>query len=199
MLEPGFHAVPRGHVATIVTHLEMRRPAAPRPEAEGLTGRLRLRRAERPGRDWYRGLFRRVGQDWLWFSRLAMSDAALDEVLHDPGVHVYGLLDDIHEVGLLELDFRQDGACELAFFGLVPGHVGGGVGRWLMNRAVELAWAHPIRRFHVHTCTLDHPAALEFYRRSGFTPVRQEVEIAPDPRLTGVFPDSAAPHVPILR
>ncbi|MEX0368657.1 MAG: GNAT family N-acetyltransferase, partial [Ruegeria sp.] len=44
----------------------------------------------------------------------------------------------------------------------------------------------------------DHPRALDFYRRSGFTPVRQEVEVMADPRLNGVLPKDAAPHVPLF-
>ena len=67
-----------------------------------------------------------------------------------------------------------------------------------MNRAVELAWSRPIRRFWAHTCTLDHPSALGFYKRSGFRPFRRQVEVAEDPRLSGLAPMDAAAHVPLL-
>ena len=67
-----------------------------------------------------------------------------------------------------------------------------------MERALDLAWAAPIDRFHVHTCSLDSPAALAFYIRSGFTPYARQVEVADDPRLTGALPRDAAPQVPIL-
>ena len=60
------------------------------------------------------------------------------------------------------------------------------------------AWARPIARFHVHTCTLDSPGALSFYRRSGFTPVRQQIEIAADPRVTGDLPREAGAHIPLF-
>ncbi len=59
-----------------------------------------------------------------------------------------------------------------------PKFVGSGAGRWMMNRAIERAWSQPIRRFWVHTCTLDHPAAVAFYIRSGFVPFRRRIEIA---------------------
>lgn len=196
MLQPGFHDIPADHLAAVVTHLEMTARPDPRPERDaGLT----LRRVDAPDPDWYRALYRSVGEDWLWFSRLTMPEAELQAILNDPKNHVYVLEKEGKEAGLLELDFRQENDCELAFFGLTPGAIGGGAGRWMMNRAIGLAWAEPISRFHVHTCTLDHPAALDFYRRSGFTPVSREIEIAPDPRLTGTLPASAAPHVPILR
>jgi GNAT superfamily N-acetyltransferase len=99
---------------------------------------------------------------------------------------------------LLELDFRAENECELVFFGLVREAIGRGVGRFMMDRAIALAWRRPIRRFWVHTCHFDHPAALAFYQRSGFQPYAFMVEIMDDPRLTGVLPRSAAPHVPSI-
>ncbi|WP_372922971.1 GNAT family N-acetyltransferase [Roseovarius sp.] len=195
MLEDGLHGVPAGHTASVVTHLEMLEEAPQRPEADLA---LELVRVERPGPDWYLDLFRAVGAPWLWFGRLGMARADLEALLNDARVHVHVLRDKGRDAGLLELDFRVPGECELAYFGLVPGGVGGGAGRWLMNRAIGLAWGQGIGRFHVHTCTLDHPAALDFYCRSGFVPFRREVEIAPDPRLIGLLARDAAPQVPLI-
>lgn len=197
-LEDGYTDIAPGKIATIVTHLEMSEPAPLRPEQP--LQDITLSAVESPDTHWYRELFKRVGgDDWLWFSRLELADAELAAIIQDPAVEVYALQRAGADEGLLELDFRQDGACELAFFGLSPTFIGRGVGRFLMNRAIELAWRQPISRFHVHTCTLDHPSAVGFYMRSGFTPVRQQVQIADDPRLTGLLPDAAAPQVPIFR
>ncbi|HMK80772.1 MAG TPA: GNAT family N-acetyltransferase [Xanthobacteraceae bacterium] len=188
--------VPAGKIAAVVTSLEMLERPAPRPErsARGLT----LQHIANPDLAWFRGLFRRVGENWLWFSRLVMSDAELAAIVHDPRVEVYVLKAGADEAGLLELDFRAADECELSFFGLAPAFVGTGAGRWLMNRAIERAWARPIRRFWVHTCTVDHQAALAFYVRSGFRPFRQQIELADDPRLSGLLRRSAAPHVPLI-
>lgn len=194
-LPDGYTDVPSGKLATIVTLLEMLAPAPQRP---GPPGPWTLRRVERPGLDWYRGLYDRIGRDWLWVSRLKLSDAELTAILHSPGVEVYALTVEGRDEGLLELDFRTPGACELAFFGVTPALVGRGAGRFLMNRAIEIAWAQPIRRFWVHTCTLDHPAALAFYQRSGFRPFRRQVEVLDDPRLTGLVPLDTAPHIPLI-
>ena len=195
MLEDGLHGVPAGHTASVVTHLEMKTEPDQRVEAKL---DLDLVQVPAPDPEWYLGLFRKVGAPWLWFGRLTMQDTDIAELLHDPKVHVHVLRDGNEDVGLLELDFRQEGECELAYFGLTSGMVGSGAGRWLMNRAIRLAWAENIKRFHVHTCTLDHPAALDFYRRSGFTPYKREIEIAPDPRLAGLLPRDTAPHVPLI-
>lgn len=189
-------AVANDQIATIVTHLEMRdRPRpAPIPAAP-----LRLVEWKKPTPDAYRTLFRRVGEPWLWFSRLIMRDEELTTVIHDPAIAIYAVTDLRGvEVGLLELDFRKMPDCELSFFGLVPNLNGKGFGQWLMVHAKALAWRKGVTRFWVHSCTLDSPAALGFYRKAGFIPFAREVEIFPDPRLSGVLSPDAAPHVPML-
>lgn len=196
LLPPGYHDVPAGAMATVVTYLTMPAPAPVRPERADAPWSLRP--VTRPDLDWYRDLYRRIGADWLWSSRLTLTDEALSAILGDADVRVQALSVDGGDEGLLELDFRVPGACELAFFGVTPALVGTGAGRWLMNRAIALAWARPIQRFWVHTCTLDAPAALPFYVRSGFLPVERKVEIYTDPRLAGLLPRDAAPHVPVI-
>ncbi len=197
MLADGFHDVPPGKVAAVVTHLEMRkRPALPEAQLpEGVT----IDEVERPAVDWYRDLYMRVGaQDWLWFSRLRTDDTTLREMLEHPQVAVFAVQRDGKAEGLVELDFRVEGECELAYFGVTRALIGQGVGRAMMGLAVEQAFARPIARFHVHTCTLDSPQALGFYRRHGFVPVRQQIEVADDPRLAGELPRDAGAHVPLF-
>lgn len=197
MLTTGVHDVPKGCVAAVVTDLEMRGPASLRPVSP-LPG-LSLVHVETPATDWYRHLFAEIGRDWLWFSRLAMADSDLAAIITDPAVEIRVLRDDGgRDLGFLELDFRTPGACELAFFGVVAAFHGKGAGRFLMQAALARAWDAPIACLHVHTCSFDHPAALPFYIRSGFGPVARRVEVVPDPRLTGLLPRDAAPHVPIL-
>ena len=197
MLTDGYHDVPPGKVAAVATELEMRdrAPLRGHPAPDGLT----LRHVTNPDLGWYRDLFTHVGGDWLWFSRLRLTDADLAAILQDPGTEVHAVEKGGQPRGLLELDFRTDGECELAYFGLGPDLVGSGAGAWLMDNAITKAWAKPITRFHVHTCTLDHPGALGFYIRSGFVAYRSEIEIAPDPRLTGDLPESSAPQIPLIR
>lgn len=196
MLSDGYHDVPVGKIAMVVTYLEMTEKPTAKPV--GTSVGWNLSRIETPDRNWYRALFRKVGQEWLWFERLCMDDAELESILSNPKVHIYTLRKSGTDGALLELDFRVPGACELAYFGLTAELIGSGVGRFLMNAAIDLAWNEPINRFHVHTCTLDSPQALGFYRRSGFTPIQQKIEIADDPRLAHGFDRSSGTHVPVF-
>ncbi len=192
----GLTAVPGDQVATVVTTLEMRRRPPLRPMAPSP---FRLVRWVSPAPDRYRALFARIGAPWLWFSRLAMPDAALTAIVHDPAVHVFAGVDAAGiEVGMLELDFRRAGECELSYVGLIPELAGKGHGDWLMAEALVRAWGKEIARVWVHTCTLDHPAALPFYRRHGFVAIGRTVETFDDPRVTGILPREAAPQIPLL-
>jgi GNAT superfamily N-acetyltransferase len=188
----GITDLPAGTIATIVTYLEMREPQPERPMARDGWSLVPL--SHDLGR--YRDVFRRVGEPWLWFTRLIMSDAALGSIVADPGVRAFAFHARGEDIGILELDFRRAGECELSFFGLVPEAVGQGWGRLLMQEGLRRAWERPIERLWVHTCTLDHPRALGFYMRSGFRPYKRAVEIAEDPRLKGYVPFDAAPHIP---
>jgi GNAT superfamily N-acetyltransferase len=192
----GLTPVPPGQIATIVTSLEMLAPPKPQPAPPSP---FQLVRWPSPDPAKYRALFRRVGEPWLWFSRLVMSDAELGAIIGDPAVEIFAVTDRAGiEIGILELDFRQAGEAELSFFGLVPELAGKGHGRWLMARALALCWRPGVSRVWVHSCTLDHPSALGFYRAQGFMPFATAIETFADPRLAGVLPRGAAPHVPLL-
>lgn len=196
MLNNGLHEVPNGKVAMVVTYLEMTTPPPLRelPLPEGITFRQVT-----PDLPWYRDIFDRVGSPWLWYRRRTYEDAKLMAILNDPKVALFTLSRDGQDEALLELDFRKEGECELGYFGLTPKLIGSGAGRCLMNKAISLAWAAPINRFHLQTCTLDSAQALGFYMRSGFVPYRRQVEVDDDPRLSGVSATDSAPHVPLIR
>ena len=195
-LEAGFYFLPKGMLPSVVVCLEMTERPAPRevPAPEGVT----LRLVEHPELGWYRALFAKVGEPWLWYGRRLLSDEQLAAVIHDPGVEVRVVELDGSSEGLLELDFRKPGEVELVYFGLTDALIGSRAGRWLMEQAITLAFRQPIRRFWVHTCNYDHRSALAFYRRSGFVPYRFALDLDPDPRLTGHLPMDAAPQAPVI-
>jgi GNAT superfamily N-acetyltransferase len=185
-----------GELAAVVTYLEMRVPPADAVPASTLS----LRRLAEVPLDDYRRLFRRIGARWLWFSRLLRNDADLAAIVHHPQVELFSVVDETGaEVGILELDFREPGECELAFVGLLPELSGQGHGRWLLAEAIRLAWRAGVTRVHVHTCSLDHPAALAAYVRAGFRPYKRAIERFPDPRVSEILPADCAPQVPLLR
>jgi GNAT superfamily N-acetyltransferase len=192
----GLTIVPDDQIAAVVTSLEMRKRPLPRPMPDS---RLRLVQWKAPALGKYRALFGRIGARWMWFSRAIMPDEALQAIIGNAAIQIFAVVDSAGiEVGMLELDFRVTGTCEISFFGLVPELTGAGHGRWLMEQAQARAWRSDIVRVWLHTCTLDHPSALNFYRKQGFIPFRRELETFLDPRLTGRMPADMAPQIPLL-
>jgi GNAT superfamily N-acetyltransferase len=183
--------IPDGQVGAVVTYLEMveRPPPGPLPASP-----LRLERWPAPDPARYRRLFERVGGRWLWYSRLAMDEPALGKAICE----VHAVTDGDAEVGLVELDFGVPGECLIRFLGLVPELAGRGHGAWLFARTLALAWRPEVKRVHVNTCTLDHPAALPAYLAAGFRAYKRAFESFPDPRLRGLLPPDAAPQTPLI-
>ena len=187
--------LPSSELAAVVTYLEMHA----RPGVDLHTSPLSLKRIKSPQPETYRDLFRLIGAPWLWFSRLIMDDSHLASIIQHPKVELHAVLDESgREAGMLELDFREPHECELAFIGLIPELSGKGHGKWLLADAVSRAWRENVERIHVHTCSLDHPAALGAYRRAGFVPFKRSVERFPDPRLLGILPRDCAPLIPLI-
>ncbi|MQR97935.1 GNAT family N-acetyltransferase [Gluconobacter aidae] len=118
----------------------------------------------------YRELYAAVGRDYCWWMRRSMPDTDLAAILHDPAVH-FMVLHDVsgHPAGFYELDLRQGGDANLAYFGLLSEVMGRGLGRLVLDHAVARAFDAGSWRLRVNTCTLDHPHALPNYRRAGFS------------------------------
>ena len=185
--------IPPGHLGAVVTYLEMTEP--PSPSSPPPSAPLRLERWDEPDPARYRRLFEKVGGPWLWYSRLAMDDATLRASMAE----VHAVLDEEGgEAGLLELDFRTQGECLIRFLGLIRELSGRGFGPWLFAETMKLAWRPGVRRVHVNTCTLDHPAALRAYGKAGFRAYKRAFESFPDPRLTGLLPPESAPQIPLI-
>lgn len=153
-----------------VTYLEQtRRPLAPLPPCP--PGKIALIRSEATPTHFYRYLYSLVGDPWGWVSRKRLSDTELRIILDDDRVHVYVLYVDGSPAGFAELDLRarDDAGAEIRFFGLAPERIRTGLGRFFFAQIVALAWSMDARCLRLETCTLDHPSALKFYQKAGFS------------------------------
>ena len=143
---------------------------------------LAILRIKNPTVPFYRFLYNQVGEPWLWYERRAMSDSQLGGILSEEKNHVYVLYRDGDPAGYTEIDYRDEKEVVLAYFGLLPHHIGKGLGPWFLDWSVRTAWQTNPSRVVVNTCNLDHPKAIIVYQRAGFRPYRQEEKIISDPR-----------------
>lgn len=130
--------------------------------------------AQTPSVPYYRFLYDAVGGDYHWLSRRKLSDEQLAEVLKDPLNDLHVLHVDGSPAGFAELDRRHPDEIELVQFGLMPTFIGQGLGKWFLQWTIDKAWSYEPKRFWLHTCTLDHPAALPTYKTAGFVQYRKE-------------------------
>jgi len=182
----------------ITTYLEMKapptRPSIPRP-----VGQFAVMRLERPTVAFYRYLYDTVGAPWMWADRRRLSDGALAAEIHAEGVEIYVLYSGGEPAGYVELDRRPKPDIRIAYFGLAPAFIGRGLGRYLLNWGVDLAWSYGPERLLVSTWSFDHPRAFLNYQKAGFRPYKQERGRMRDPRLEGLIPATveirqAGPH-----
>jgi len=170
-----------GRLPITITYLEMvRRDWTQRGRPPDID--VALERIVAPTTAFYRELYDRVGRPWLWYERRLLSDAALQTLLEQPGHELHVARHDGNLVGYIEL-----AGDDLAFFGLTLAYVGRRIGPWLLDRAVERAFARGTTALTLNTNTLDHPRALDTYRRAGFRTVRREAKELQDPRV--LWPD----------
>jgi GNAT superfamily N-acetyltransferase len=132
--------------------------------------------AKKPTVAYYRFLYDAVGREYDWTSRKKLSDAELSALLHDPRLEIHALMADGVPAGFAELDRRVEGEIELVQFGLMPEFIGQGLGRYFLQWTIDKAWSYCPKRFWLHTCTNDHPAALPNYLKAGFAIYKEEVK-----------------------
>ena len=159
-------------VEVLRTYLEMQQPGQLRPAPMPPGASVLL--VEECPEPFHRFLYREVGRRYHWRDRLGWTDGQIREYLADPRTSLYVLYVRGAPAGYFELRSDAEGAVEIAYFGLLPGFLGRGLGKGLLSVAVETAWARGASRVWLHTCTLDDPAALPNYLARGFTPFREE-------------------------
>ena len=165
-----------------VTYLAMHaRPNIPPPPPPLLM--TAILHCENPAVHFYRYLYDTIGQPYFWVERRLWSDEKLAAMLGNEKLALYALYIAGAPGGMAELDFREEGVCQIAYFGLMPEFTGRKIGPWFLHQAVELAWSEPIGKLLVNTCTLDHRKALATYQRAGFEPyarAERTVHVPPD-------------------
>jgi ribosomal protein S18 acetylase RimI-like enzyme len=137
---------------------------------------VRIVRAEVPSAEFGRFLYTSVGADCSWIDRLPWPAEQWRTHLARPGCELWAAYEHGTPAGYMELDAQDEGAVEIAYFGLLPDFRGRGIGGHLLSYGTARAWdlagrwrgRADTRRVRVHTCSLDGPHALGNYRRRGF-------------------------------
>jgi GNAT superfamily N-acetyltransferase len=171
-LPPGYRLIP---VRT--TYLEMRERPAAAPVVIPAACEVKL--WEKPGTEEYRKLYTAVGSEWGWSGRLILPDEELRVAIQAKKNEIFRLYCADQVAGFAELDRRTAGQTEISYFGLLPGFIGRGLGKFLLSWTIQRAWQEGTQRVWLHTCQYDHAGALAVYRKAGFSVYDERVEMQP--------------------
>lgn len=155
------------------TYLEMRSPEELK-RALSDDPRIRIEEQRDCSVVFFRYLYAEVGRSYHWIDRLPWTDEQIGAYLQEPEISLWLMTYDDDPAGYFELRKCEDGSTEIAYFGLLPGFLGRGLGKHLLTCATEEAWTDGASRVWLHTCTLDDPAAMPNYLKRGFRPFKTE-------------------------
>ena len=145
----------------------------------------------------YRKLYRMIGENWLWWERLTLTDSVLNKIILNECTKINLLKIDKEIAGFTELDTTLSRTPAIRYFGLIPKFIGLHLGSFMMDSLLNQAWNKNVKKITLDTCNLDHPTAKNFYKHHGFKQTHTEIKKAIDPRTIGILPVTAAPHIPI--
>jgi GNAT superfamily N-acetyltransferase len=126
-----------------------------------------------------RFLYQLVGESWGWIDKLSWSGQQWKDFAEAEDLRTWAAYSQGSPAGYYELQRQKDGDVEIAYFGLAPKFIGKGMGGYLLSQAIQSAWDwEGTKRVCVHTCTLDHPSALQNYKARGMNIYREVIEEA---------------------
>lgn len=123
----------------------------------------------------YRNYYYGVGKQWYWLDRMVMDDVSLGQKINAPNVEIFVFYVDDQPAGFAEFVLEKD-YVEILYFGLLPAYVGKGYGNQFLQTVIQHAWSYQPRHIQLNTCALDHPNAMNVYKKAGFKEVRTATE-----------------------
>jgi GNAT superfamily N-acetyltransferase len=154
----------------------MRSPAELRAK-ESARSNVTLSRVPTPTPELNRFFYTAIGGDWYWLDRLPWTYRESMAYLDRPQLETWVISAGGLPAGYFELERQPADDVEIVYFGMLLAFTGAGLGGWALSEATRRAWAMGAKRVWVHTCDLDHPAALPNYLARGFSVFKTETKV----------------------
>ena len=132
-----------------------------------------LSEAERSKFDLNKFFYKQIGKKHQWVDRLIWQDKNWVEYVSNKNLKTFILQKNNDFVGYFELLFNKN-ECEIAYFGILEEFIGNGYGGFLLSEAIRIGFKNA-NRIWVHTCSLDHPNAIENYKSRGMKVFKTEI------------------------
>ena len=109
--------------------------------------------------------YKQIGKKHQWTDRLIWQDKNWIDYVSNEKVVNYILQTEYYLIVYFELIFEGNN-CELAYLGILEEYIGKGLGGFLLSEALKIG-LQKSKRVWAHTCSLDHPNAIENYKLRG--------------------------------
>ena len=134
---------------------------------------LTIKEAEKKDFDLNKFFYKQIGKKHQWVDRLTWQDKNWTEYVSKKNLKTFILREKNDYVGYFELIFDKN-ICEIAYFGILEEYIGKGYGGFLLSEALTIGFKNA-NRIWVHTCSLDHPNAIENYKSRGMKVFKTEI------------------------
>ena len=134
---------------------------------------LTIKEANKKDFDLNKFFYKQIGKQHQWVDRLIWQDKNWIEYVSKKNLKTFILRENNDYVGYFELIFDKN-ICEIAYFGILEEYIGKGYGGFLLSKALRIGFKNA-NRIWVHTCSLDHPNAIENYKSRGMKVFKTEI------------------------
>jgi len=112
--------------------------------------------------------YKNVGKKHQWVDRLIWTETQWIDYVSSKNVKTYIFKNKENLAGFFELILHiEKKEIEISYFGLLEEFQNKKLGSYLLSEAIKKSFLNDINRVWLHTCSLDHPNALNNYIARG--------------------------------
>ena len=120
--------------------------------------------------------YKQIGKNYQWIDRLVWTNNDWIKYVSNKNLKTFVLKKNGNLVGFFELIFNKEVSdSEIAYLGILEEYFNKGCGGYLLSEAIRKSFENGAKRVWVHTCSLDHPNAIENYKSRGMKIFKTEV------------------------
>ena len=120
--------------------------------------------------------YKQIGKKYQWIDRLTWKNSDWIKYVSNKKLKTFILKKNKDLVGYFELILKVEvNESEIAYLGILEEYFHKGCGGYLLSEAIINSFKLGVKRVWVHTCSLDHPNAIENYKSRGMSIFKTEV------------------------
>ena len=120
--------------------------------------------------------YKQIGKKYQWIDRLTWKNSDWIKYSSNKNLKTFILKKKEDLVGYFELILNVEiYESEIAYLGILEQYFNKGCGGYLLSEAIKKSFELGTKRVWVHTCSLDHPNAIENYKSRGMRVFKTEV------------------------